>query len=425
MTTSGDRTIQLAYEAARQQFSELGVDADEARRRLAQLAVSIHCWQGDDVSGFESSAGLTDGGIQATGNYPGKARNGDELRQDLEQALQWIPGQHRVNLHALYAETAGKRIERDQLQPEHFAGWVEWARQQQLGLDFNPSYFSHPRAADGFTLASSDEGNRRFWVDHGIACRKIGLSFGQALQSPCVTNFWIPDGYKDLPADRRTPRERLQQSLDEIFAEPLPAELHLDAVECKLFGIGSESYVVGSHEFYLGYAIQRRKVLCLDSGHFHPTESIADKISAVMLYVERLLLHVSRGVRWDSDHVVIWNDDVRAIAEQLVRGEYLDRTHLGLDFFDASINRVAAWVIGARSLLKALLAALLEPHEALSAMERDGDYTGRLALQEELKSFPVGAVWDYHCLTLDVPPGRQWLDAVRQYERKVLAGRIA
>jgi L-rhamnose isomerase len=419
--SSDTRSIEVAYASARQQFAELGVNADEARQRLAELAVSIHCWQGDDVGGFESSAGLSDGGIQATGNYPGKARNGDELRRDLEQALRWIPGRHRVNLHALYAETGGVRVDRDALEPSHFAGWVDWAREQGLGLDFNPSYFSHPLAAEGFTLASSDERVRRFWIQHGIACRRIGAHFGRSLASPCVTNFWIPDGYKDLPADRRTPRERLRESLDEVFREYFPPEQHLDAVECKLFGIGSESYVVGSHEFYLGYAIRQGKVLCLDSGHFHPTESIADKISAVMLYVDRLLLHVSRGVRWDSDHVVIWNDDLRAIAEQLVRGDYLGRTHLGLDFFDASINRVAAWIIGTRALLKALLAALLEPHETLRRMEQQRDYTGRLALQEELKSLPFGAVWDYHCLETNVPPGWQWLESVRQYEREVLA----
>lgn len=426
MNVSSDREIEQAYDIARQQYHRFGVDSEQARQRLAELSVSIHCWQGDDVGGFENPNGLTDGGIQATGNYPGKARNGDELRSDLVEALRWIPGRHRLNLHAIYAEPPGtpvKRVDRDQLAPEHFTNWLEWAREHQLGLDFNPSFFSHPRAADGFTLASADEGNRQFWVAHGIACRRIGASFGKELGSPCVTNVWIPDGYKDLPIDRRGPRERLTQSLDEMFAETLPETEHLDAVESKLFGLGSESYVVGSHEFYLGYAASRNKVLCLDAGHFHPTESIADKISAVLLYVDRLLLHVSRGVRWDSDHVVILNDDLRAISEELVRGDYLERTHLGLDFFDASINRVAAWVMGTRALLKGLLLALLQPLEKLREMERTGDFTGRLALQEEAKCLPFGAVWDYHCLTQEVPAGSQWLDDIRDYESRVLSQR--
>ena len=421
MFTMDDREVEQAYEVARERYARMGVDTDAARQRLADLSISIHCWQGDDVGGFESPGGLTDGGIQATGNYPGKARNGDELRSDFEQAIHWIPGRHRLNLHAIYAETSGKKVERDQLLPEHFAGWIEWAREHHLGIDFNPSFFSHPLAAAGFTLASSDPGIRNFWVEHGRACRKIGAQFGRELGTPCVTNFWIPDGYKDLPADRRSPRERLVQSLDDIFYESYPAQQQLDAVECKLFGLGSESYVVGSHEFYLGYAICRQKVLCLDAGHFHPTESIADKISAVLLYVDRVLLHVSRGVRWDSDHVVILNDDLRAITEQLVRGDYLGRVHLGLDFFDASINRVAAWIIGTRSLLKGLLIALLEPHESLCGLESSSDFTGRLALQEELKNLPFGAVWDYHCLVENVPAGPQWLDAVRAYEKRVLA----
>jgi L-rhamnose isomerase len=423
MNGSSDREIEQAYEIARQQYHRFGVDTEQARLRLDELSVSIHCWQGDDVGGFENPDGLTDGGIQATGNYPGKARSGDELRSDLAEALRWIPGRHRLNLHAIYAEPQGKRVDRDQLVPAHFTNWLEWARELQLGLDFNPSFFSHPRAADGFTLASADEGTRQFWVAHGMACRRIGAWFGKELGSPCVTNVWIPDGYKDLPVDRRGPRERLTKSLDEMFAEVLPETEHLDAVESKLFGLGSESYVVGSHEFYLGYAASRNKVLCLDSGHFHPTESIADKISSVLLYVDRLLLHVSRGVRWDSDHVVILNDDLRAIAEELVRGDYLARTHLGLDFFDASINRVAAWVIGTRGLLKALLLALLQPLEKLRVLEQTGDFTGRLALQEEGKSLPFGAVWDYHCLTQGVPPGSQWLDAVRDYETRVLSQR--
>jgi L-rhamnose isomerase len=415
--------VEKGYEWARERYARLGVSTDRALEVLRGVAVSLHCWQGDDVGGFENDAGLTGGGIQATGNYPGKARNADELRADLDRAFSLIPGRHRLNLHAIYAETGGRAVDRDRLGPEHFAAWIDWARERGLGLDFNGTFFSHPRAADGFTLASRDDGVRRFWVAHGIACRKIGERFGRELGTPCVTNVWIPDGFKDTPVDRKTPRALLRRSLDEVFAEPLDPRYHRDAVESKLFGIGSESYVVGSHEFYLGYAIENRKVLCLDSGHFHPTEGIADKLSSVLTYLDEVLLHVSRGVRWDSDHVVILSDDVRAIAEEVVRGDYLGRVHLGLDFFDASINRVAAWVIGTRCLLKALLVALLEPAETLRGLEAGGDYTGRLALLEELKTLPYGAVWDYHCLREGVPVGPAWLDTVRGYERDVLARR--
>jgi L-rhamnose isomerase len=390
---------------------------------LRGISLSLHCWQGDDVGGFENDEGLTGGGIQATGNYPGKARNAVELRADIDKAMSLIPGGHRLNLHAIYAETQGRPVERDQLGPEHFAAWLDWAKSRRLGLDFNGTFFSHPKAADGFTLSTRDEGVRRFWVAHGIACRKIGERFGRELGSPCVTNVWIPDGYKDFPVDRKTPRGILKRSLDEIFAEKLDPRFHHDAVESKLFGIGSESYVVGSHEFYLGYAIENRKLLCLDAGHYHPTESIADKISSVLTYLDEILLHVSRGVRWDSDHVVILNDDLRAIAEEIVRGDYLRRVHIGLDFFDASINRVAAWVIGSRCMLKALLLALLEPIQALREMENSGDYTGRLAMLEEMKTLPFGAVWDYYCHSQNVPVGLGWLDVIRDYEHDVLSRR--
>jgi L-rhamnose isomerase len=415
--------IERGYDWARDHYARLGVSTDRALQVLGTIPLSLHCWQGDDVGGFENDLGLTGGGIQATGNYPGKARNADELRSDLDKALSLIPGRNRVNLHAIYAETHGRPVERDRLGPEHFAGWIDWARSRGLGLDFNGTFFSHPKANDGFTLTSRDEGIRRFWVDHGIACRKIGERFGRELGSPCVTNVWIPDGMKDTPVDRKTPRAILRRSLDEIFTEKLNPRFHLDAVESKLFGIGSESYVVGSHEFYLGYAIANRKLLCLDAGHFHPTEGIADKISAVLTWLDEILLHVSRGVRWDSDHVVILSDDLRAIAEEVVRGDYLGRVHIGLDFFDASINRVAAWVIGSRCLLKALLIALLEPIETLRRMEATGDCTGRLTLLEELKTLPFGAVWDYYCLRQGVPVGPAWLDEVRAYERNVLARR--
>jgi L-rhamnose isomerase len=415
--------IEKSYSFARDQYAALGVSADRALETLRTVSISLHCWQGDDVAGFESAAGLSGGGIQATGNHPGKARTIDELRADLKQALSLIPGKHRLNLHAIYADYAGRKIDRDQLAPEHFQSWIDWAKSNGLGLDFNPTFFSHPLADSGFTLAHQDENIRRFWVAHGVACRKIGESFGRALGTPCVTNIWVPDGYKDIPVDRKGPRERLRQSLDEIFADKIDPRYNLDAVESKLFGLGSESYVVGSHEFYLGYAISNQKLLCLDSGHFHPTEQIADKISSVLTWLPEVLLHVSRGVRWDSDHVVILSDELRAIAEEIVRGGFLNRIHIGLDFFDASINRVAAWVIGTRALLKALLLALLEPIEFLRQYECSGDYTRRLALLEETKSLPSGAVWDYYCHGQSLPVGPSWLDEIQNYERTVLSKR--
>lgn len=416
-------TLELAYEASRERYAELGVDTDAALQRLGTIPVSIHCWQGDDVGGFEGLADEIGGGLAVTGAYPGKARTPDELRSDFDKALSLIPGTHRLNLHASYAEAGDQKVERNELRPEHFQGWIDWAKDRGVGLDFNPTYFAHPKADDGLTLSHPDVGIRRFWIEHGIACRKIGAAIGAALGSPCVTNVWIPDGMKDLPVDRRGPRERLAAALDEVFAESLDEACNLDAVESKLFGIGSESYVVGSHEFYLGYAITRQKLLCLDAGHFHPTEVISDKISAVMQYLDRLLLHVSRGVRWDSDHVVILSDELRAIAEELVRGDYLDRVHIGLDFFDASINRVAAWVIGTRAMLKALLLALLAPIDLLRQFENDGDFTARLAMLEELKTLPAGAVWDFYCLARNVPTGATWLQEIKQYEADVLSKR--
>jgi L-rhamnose isomerase len=419
---SDSKAIEKAYEAARDRYSELGVDAEEAMERLSKIAISLHCWQGDDVGGFESEEGLSGGGIMATGAYPGKARTPDELRADLETALSLIPGKHRLNLHAMYAEAKSK-VERDELQAEHFAAWIDWARANGLGMDFNGTFFSHPKAESGFTLSSADEQIRKFWVEHGIVCRKIGAAMGKKLGTPCVTNLWIPDGCKDIPVDRKGPRERLRKSLDEIFAEKLNTDWILDAVEGKLFGIGSESYVVGSHEFYMGYAIANKVLLCLDAGHYHPTEVVSDKISSVLTFVDEILLHVSRGVRWDSDHVVILSDELRAIAEQIVRGDYLRRVHIGLDFFDASINRIAAWVVGTRCMIKALLIALLEPTERLRQMEAGGDLTGRLAILEEAKTLPFGAVWDYYCTKMDVPAGPAWLNEVKAYEKDVLSKR--
>ena len=418
-------TTQLrdAYALARDRYAGLGVDTDRALAALGQIALSLHCWQGDDVAGFEAPDAALSGGIAATGNYPGKARSADELRRDLDKAYSLIPGRHRLNLHAIYAETGGRRVERNQLQPEHFAGWVAWARDNQHGLDFNPTCFSHPLSDSGFTLASYDPAIRQFWVEHCIACRTIGESFGRALGTPCVTNIWIPDGFKDTPVDRAAPRRLLKQSLDQIMAAPVDRKHNLDAVESKLFGLGSESYVVGSHEFYLGYAIASDVLLCLDSGHFHPTESIADKLSSVLMYVGEVLLHISRGVRWDSDHVVTLSDETQAIVQEVVRGGFLGRVHIGLDFFDASINRVAAWVVGARNVQRAALLALLEPTDQLRELEVAGDYTARLALLEELKGLPWAAVWDQFCLQQDVPVGIRFLDEIKAYEAQVLAQR--
>lgn len=412
-----------AYDFAREAYARFDVDTEAVLDRLAAIPISLHCWQGDDVGGFETRRSAANGGIKAIGNYPGKARSLAELRHDLDRALSLIPGRHRLNLHAIYGDFEGRFVDRNEIAPAHFQGWIDWCRERGMGMDFNPSYFAHPLAADGFTLSHRDPAVRRFWIEHGILSRRIGAEIGRQLGSPSVTNVWAPDGSKDLPADRKAPRDRLENALDAIFAEPIDPAHNLDAVESKLFGIGSEAYVVGSHEFYLGYAITRRKLLCLDAGHFHPTESLADKISSTLQFVPAILLHVSRGVRWDSDHVVLLDDVTRSIMEEVVRGEFLARTHIGLDFFDASINRVAAWTIGTRNALKALLIALLEPFDRLRAAEIEGDYTTRLALLEELKSMPFTAVWDEFCVRQNVPTGLAWLDEVKRYERDVLSRR--
>jgi L-rhamnose isomerase len=429
------QSIDRTYQLARERYTTLGVDVDAALKALAKLPISLHCWQGDDVGGFEKSTNKPllhmqqtfaqpelGGGLAVTGNYPGKARTPDELRADLEKALSLIPGRHRLNLHAMYGEFGGRKVDRDGVEPAHFKNWIAWAKENHLGLDFNPTCFAHPKAADGFTLAHRDKGVRQFWIEHCRRSREIGAAMGRTLGTPCVTNVWIPDGFKDTPADRHAPRERPAAALDEVFKKPLPAKHNLDAVEPKLFGIGAESCTVGSHEFYLGYAITRRKLLCLDAGHFHPTESIADKISSVLLYVPEILLHVSRGVRWDSDHVVTFNDDLIAIAREVIATGQTDRVHLGLDYFDASINRIAAWVIGTRNLLRALLLALLEP-PAIRAAELAGDTTTRLAFQEEARALPFGAVWDYYCESKGVPVGEAWLAEAREYEEKGLLNR--
>jgi L-rhamnose isomerase len=410
------------YALARERYAALGVDVDRALKTLAGIPISLHCWQGDDVGGFESLGSALGGGLAVTGHYPGKARTSDELRADIGQAFSLIPGKHRVSLHAIYGEFGGQRVDRDEIDPAHFKSWIGWAKANGLGLDFNPTCFAHPKAADGFTLAHPDKAIRQFWIEHCKRSREIGAALGEALRTPCVTNLWIPDGFKDTPADRRAPRERLAASLDAVFERPLPAKHNLDSVEPKLFGIGAESCTVGSYEFHLGYAITRRKLLCLDAGHFHPTECIADKISSVLQYLPEILLHVSRGVRWDSDHVVTFTDALQAIAREIIANGYVGRVHIGLDYFDASINRIAAWVIGMRSMLRALLLALLEPPGIKSA-EIAGDNTGRLALQEEAKSLPFGAVWDSFCETKGVPVGEAWLAEVRRYERDVLLNR--
>jgi len=415
-----ESVIERRYSEAKDAYAEWGVDTDKVIARLATIPISLHCWQGDDVGGFETSSGQLGGGIMATGNYPGKARTPAELRQDLERALSLIPGKHRLNLHAIYGEFGGQPVDRDQIDIAHFQGWIDWAKKQGIGLDFNPTCFSHPKAAAGFTLSSLDPEIRAFWIEHCKRSRRIAAEMGRQLGSPAVNNIWIPDGYKDLPIDRNRHRALLRESLDAIFADPVDPTWLRDAVEPKLFGIGSEACVIGSAEFYLAYAVRNHKLLCLDTGHFHPTEVVSDKLSSVMLYLDEVLLHVSRGVRWDSDHVVILNEELVAIAQELVRNDLVDRTHIGLDFFDASINRLAAWAIGTRAMLKALLLALLEPGDKLRDCEQRGDYAARLGLLEELKSMPFGAVWDYYCQTQGAPIGRQWLDNVRQYERAVL-----
>jgi len=421
---SSKNNIGKSFTLAKERYAEIGVDAERALTNLQKVPVSLHCWQGDDVGGFESFGGTLGGGLVATGNYPGKARTPDELRADLEQTYALIPGKHRLNLHAFYGEFGGKKVDRNEIAPEHFKRWMAWAKENGLGLDFNPTCFSHPKAADGSTLSHRDPSIRRFWIEHCVRSREIGAAMGKALGRTCVTNVWIPDGMKDTPADRQAPRARLAESLDAVFKQAISPKLNLDAVEPKLFGIGSESFVVGSHEFYLGYAVSRKKLLTLDAGHYHPTEGIADKITSVLQYLPEILLHVSRGVRWDSDHVVILNDDLLAIAREIAANGYTDRVHIGLDYFDASINRVAAWTIGARNMLRALLIALLEPTDKLQAAEAVGDFTTRLALQEEIKTLPFGAVWDYYCDRQGVPVGERWLAEVKHYETKVLSKRI-
>lgn len=412
----------MSYQEAKKLYEKHGIDVDQVLAKLAQIKISLHCWQGDDVRGFLNRDQELTGGISVTGNYPGAARTPNELRQDIDKAFTMIPGKHKVNLHAIYADT-DEKVDLNELEPKHFSKWVDWAKEQGLGLDFNPTCFSHEHSKDGFTLSHADPDIRQFWIDHCKASRKIGAYFGEELGQTCVTNVWIPDGYKDIPVDRLSPRIRLKNSLDEVFKEELNPAYNLDAVESKVFGIGSESYVVGSHEFYMGYGITNNKLICLDAGHFHPTEVISNKLSSLSLFSEGILLHVSRPVRWDSDHVVIMDDELMDIARELVRHDLFGKTHIGLDFFDASINRVAAWVIGARNTIKAILRAMLEPVELLKQVELDGDYTTRLALTEEFKSYPFGEIWDHYCEQAGVPVRENWLYDIKDYEKDVLLKR--
>ncbi len=413
-------TNSAVYENAKEKYASVGVDVDRAVEAALNVPVSIQCWQGDDVIGFENKGGALSGGIQTTGNYPGKARNVDELRDDFKFASSLIPGRKKLSLHAIYLDT-DKKIDRCDIAPEHFASWVDYAKENGIGLDFNPTFFSHPLAADGFTLSSNDEGKREYWVRHGIASRKISEYFGKELGTVSCNNFWIPDGFKDIPVSRSRFRENLSRSYDEIFSFRTDDKYNLDSVESKLFGIGVESCSVGSHEYYMGCAIKHNTLLTLDTGHFHPTEQISDKISSVMQFVKGVLLHVSRPVRWDSDHVVIFDDETKAIACEINRGGFWDRVYVGLDYFDASINRIACWAIGARNMRKAILWSLLEPTEMLQKFELEGDFTSRLAYLEELKSFPFDAVWDALCEKDGAPVSDSWIGEVKRYEKDVLS----
>ncbi|BFH64080.1 L-rhamnose isomerase [Paenibacillus azoreducens] len=414
--------VEQRYQAAKERYAAIGVDTDHALEKLKGVKISVHCWQGDDVKGFMNPDGELTGGIMATGNYPGAARTPKELRADLEKAFSLIPGKHKLNLHAIYVDT-DEKVDLNEIEPKHFAPWVEWAREQGLGLDFNPTFFSHPMFKDNYTLASPDKEVRDFWVEHGKRTRKIAEYFGRELGQTSINNFWVPDGMKDNPIDRFTPRKRLMEALDEIFAEKLDEKYTREAVESKLFGLGAEAYTVGSHEFYMGYGITRGKLICLDAGHFHPTEMISGKLSSLALFGKGMMLHVSRPVRWDSDHVVLMDDELVEIGRELVRNDLLPHTHIGLDFFDATINRVAAWVVGTRNTQKAFLKAFLEPTAELKKLELENDFTSRMVITEELKDFPYSDVWNYFCEINSVPVGFDWFKEVKSYEKNVLLKR--
>ena len=408
----------MSYESAKAIFADWGVDTEAALARLADIPISMHCWQGDDVVGFEKKSGSSGGGIQATGNHPGRARTPDELRADLEFSYSMLPGSHRLNLHACYLDT-DQNPDRDEIEYSHFAPWVDWAKDQGLGLDFNPTFFAHAKADDNLTLSHPNQGIRDFWIEHGLRSRDIAAQMGAALGSPVVNNVWVPDGYKDTPVDRFAPRKRLEQSLNAMMATQHDKAQMLDAVESKLFGIGVEACTVGSHEFYMGYAIRNETLLCLDMGHFHPTENVADKLSSVALSVDEILLHVSRPMRWDSDHVILLDDSIMQMAQELVSADLLERTHIGLDFFDATISRTAAWVIGTRNMQKALLRALLAPWGQLKAAENNLDYTSRLVVTEEVKDLPYGAIWQEFCDRMEVATGNALISKLGQYQNGV------
>lgn len=414
--------VQKRYEEAKAKYASIGVDTEAALEKLQDIKISMHCWQGDDVKGFLTPDGELTGGIMATGNYPGAAHTPNQLRADLEKAYSLIPGKHKLNLHALYLDT-DETVDLNEIEPKHFEKWVDWAKEQGLGLDFNPSFFSHPMMKDGMTLSHPDKEVRDFWISHGKRSRRIAAYMGKETGQTCIENFWVPDGMKDNPVDRYSPRKRLMESLDEIFSEEISEEYLQDAVESKLFGIGAEAYTVGSHEFYMGYGLTRNKLVCLDAGHFHPTEVISNKLSSLALFSKGIFLHVSRPVRWDSDHVVIMDDELQEIAKEIVRNDLLEKTSIGLDFFDASINRIAAWVIGMRNTQKALLKAMLEPTADLKEMELNMDFTSRLAYTEELKDFPYSDVWNYFCEKNNVLVGLDWFTEVRNYEKEVLSSR--
>ncbi len=410
------------YEHAKETYAKIGIDTEEVLKKLAELPISLHCWQGDDVVGFENTGSLS-GGIMATGNYPGKARTPQELMDDIEEVLSLLPGKYKINLHAIYAITDGN-VDRDKLEPKHFEKWVEFAKKNGLGLDINPTLFSHPLAADSLTLSNPDEKIRRFWIDHCKAMRKIGAYFGKELGITCMNNIWIPDGYKEIPADRLEPRQRLKASLDEIFSEKYDKKYLIDTVESKVFGIGLEAYTVGSHEFYLNYAAKNDCLCLLDNGHYHPTEMVSDKIPSMLLFADKLALHVTRPMRWDSDHVVIFDDELKEIAKEIVRCDALDKVMIGLDYFDASINRIAAWVVGARNMRKALLFAMLLPHDELKKYQDSGNFTKMLAMSEEYKFYPYNEVWNEFCRRENVPQGEKWLDETDRYEKEVLSKRV-
>ncbi len=413
----------MSIENAREAYAKYGVDINAAIKRVKKIPVSMHCWQGDDVRGFENPNGELTGGIQTTGNYPGRAVNIDQLRADFDMASSLIPGKKRINLHAIYLDNRGEDVGRCDIEPKHFESWITWARERGLGVDFNPTCFSHPMSDSGLTLSSPDKTVRDYWIEHCKRSRVIAEHIGKSLDDTVITNHWVPDGYKDTPADRYGARERLAQSLDEIFAVAVDEKYNKDAVEGKVFGIGAESFTSGSNDFYLGYAVSRNKLLTLDAGHFHPTEFISDKISTALLFMPEILLHVSRPVRWDSDHVVTYDDELRAIACEILRRGNENRVHIGLDFFDASINRIAAWVIGTRNMQKALLYAALEPSELLRKYEVEGDFTSRLVVMEELKTLPFHDVWARYCEEENVPVGGEWLSDVKAYEHKILTER--